>query len=71
MVRVGRLGVFAWEEWSPMFKPSQYNWIDIHWLWLHTEWSPYKNSAEINVGLLGFCVRIEWFYGKFGEAPHD
>lgn len=63
ILQIKNLRLFAWHEWRGVIYPKEYNWIDIHWIWVHTEFSPYKDSAEINLGFLGFCVSIDYFFG--------
>ena len=67
-----RFRLFFWHEWSWLWDKDRYNWIDIHWLWVHCEYGPYKYSLEANFGLLGFCLSVDWFYGQLvdSDAPH-
>jgi len=69
-----RFRLFLWHEWRWLWDKDCYNWIDIHWCWVHTEYSPYKDSVEVNFGLCGFCISMDWYYGTLEEerpVPHD
>lgn len=64
-----RFRLFLWHEWAWLWDKDRYNWIDIHFLWVHGEFSPYKYSAELNFALLGLCLSVDWYYGKLAPAP--
>jgi len=68
LIDVGRFRLFLYHEWGAVFAPRKYNWIDIHWLWLHTECSPYKDSVEWNLAVAGFCLSVDWYYGTREES---
>lgn len=61
----GRLKIFPWHDWGFLVdRQTSWNWIDITWVLLKTEKANYKEAYDLTIGVLGFCVSIEWYYGK-------
>ena len=63
-IDIGRLRIIPWHEYRQFLSMRQHNWIDFHVVWLHAEWASYKETFELNLGLLGLCCCIEWYYGE-------
>ena len=67
IINLHRFRLFLWHEWQWLWDQDVYNWIDIHWIWVHTEHASYKCSVEINFGLCGFCISMDWYYGELAK----
>ena len=66
-LNIGRFRLFAWSEWHQLIRPHEWNWINFYLLWWQVEYASYKESLEMNIGLLGFCVSVDWYYGSYGS----
>lgn len=56
----GKFYFTIWQQWSALFKPGSYNWIDFTFIHLEVESSPYKCSKEITFTLLGVGLEITY-----------
>ena len=64
-----RLYVRGWSDWPPLLRPSEWNWIDFHLARIGFEWSPYKESCEVFVGILGLHVEVTLSWRASAPAP--
>lgn len=59
-IQLGKFHLTIWQQWTPLFKPKEYNWIDFTFIHLEIESSPYKCSKELTITFLG--VGFELLY---------
>lgn len=65
---IGRFRLEVWEQWSHLWRFKEFNWINFDLIRCEFEYSPYKESVEINLSLLNFCSYWLWYYGEWGES---
>lgn len=54
--------MFFIQEWSEWF--VEQNWTNFHFALLQFEHAAYASYVEIDLGLIGFIVTVEWYYGN-------
>lgn len=52
------------QEWTPFFKPKEYNWLDFHVADIHFENSVHTGTAEVELIIMGLGIRIYWTYNE-------
>lgn len=67
-LQIGRLYISPWHQWGWARYRKGYNWVNFQIIHLEVECAPYKSLYEITIGLLGFCVCIEYLWK---ELPND
>jgi hypothetical protein len=60
---IGRFRLSWWHEWDDVLRRKEVNWVDMNLLRIHIEKAYYKQSFEINLGLLGFNMSLDFFWG--------
>lgn len=51
-------------QWIPIFKPEDYNWVEFDLIKIYVEQESYIGGFEIELYLLGFGIRIYWIYDE-------
>lgn len=59
-----RFSIDLTSDWSAIFRPKYFNWIDFNLIGLRVEKEKIHGSAEIEIHLLGFGVRVYWTWDK-------
>jgi hypothetical protein len=67
-----KLHVSGWSDWPGILRPSEWNWVDFHFLRIGFEWSKYRSAFEVFVGVLGLHVEatLSW-YAPAAAPPGD
>jgi len=53
-----------WQQWSDIiWNHRMMIWVDIDLIGIQIGNAQYKQTFELNLALLGFCIGLEWYYG--------
>lgn len=63
---IGRLQIDLWQQWLEWFK-GNWNWKNFALIEISYEFEAYCEAHELQFSLLGFCVRLTYWYGDLGE----
>jgi hypothetical protein len=60
---LGRLQIDLWQQWIEWFR-DHYNWKNFTLIEISYELENYCEAHEVQLSLLGFCMRLTYWYGK-------
>ena len=67
-----RLFLLGWHEWQPFYERDvHWNWIDIQLIVIRFEWADYVPRVELQFGLLGFHLELEYWRRERNEPGQD
>lgn len=56
------VSVGFYEQWSALFNPKLFSWVDFSLVHFYVEWAKYAGRFEIELGLLGLNLTVTYVY---------